>query len=103
MPLDYEQDVKQFAIALLAGDLFGKGRVEAAIFKTFQHVYGKGYEEGFTMGLAKNDARVEALERKVEVLQSLLTVAKGDYCHVRFTDRGGMCERITEVLKEKSS
>ena len=71
MALDYETDVKQYAITLLAGDLFGKGRVEAAIFKTFQHVHNQGYDEGFALGLQKNDARVEVLERQLEESQKI--------------------------------
>lgn len=70
--LDYEVDVKQHAINLLAGDLFGKGRVESAVYHTFQHVYEKGHEEGLALGLAKNNARTKALKLEVEKLQGTI-------------------------------
>lgn len=58
--LDYEKDVKEFAINKLAGDIFGKGRVESAIYHTFAHVYQKGVAEG--------NARIATLQARIDAL-----------------------------------
>lgn len=42
---------------------------------------------------------LEAAEAENERLRSLLVECKVDYCDPRFTDRYGMCERLTVALQ----
>ena len=44
--IDYETDVKAIFAQHLADDLHGRGRVEAAAYKTAKHIYLAGVADG---------------------------------------------------------